>query len=355
MVMEITELMEGARNCVNGFCGIKSGEEALILTSPSRKNDPLVIDALAVACRDVGANVTALVFNPPPHEMWHVPPIIAAAMCQANVIFGVGTMAPLHGRAGGKAMYEHEAMLCNVAADTPELMASEWARFPMEVTWAIARRVFEVTRNSKTFHVTDDAGTDMVGGIHPTHITGFPVNIEPGPGLRTNHGVWPGATCGLHPEGDVHGVIVASYDHEHNLSEPMKILVEKHRAVKIEGGGIDGIRWRANHKRFKDANWSCECMWGMHPKVNIWKSPGVMAPMASRRSGTLHFGFGNGRALGGNIVTNYHDDVVLLKPTLYLDDFKMIENGKLIILNEPGIREVANKYGNPDIILAEVD
>ncbi len=355
MSMEITELLEGARNCVEGFCGMRRGEEALILTDNSGYADPMVVDALALTCRNLGVKVSHLIISKPASRQERISKIVSAAICEANVVFNIQEQSLLHSRAGGKAMYEYETMFCNVATATRELMASAWARFPMDLTWTIAKRVFEVARNSKTFHVTDGAGTDMQGGIYPTHITGFPVNIEPGPGLRSNNGYWPGATCGLHPEGDVYGVIVASYDHRSNLPAPMKLTVENHRIVKIEGGGIIGESWEDDFKNFKNANWVTECMWGFHPKVRKWKSPGIMAPLASRGSGTLHFGVGNGRALGGNVVTNYHNDVVLLKPTLWLDSFKMIDNGRLKILDEPNIREIASKYGNPDVVLGELD
>ena len=41
----------------------------------------------------------------------------------------------------------------------------------------------------------------------------------------------------------------------------------------------------------------------------------------------------------------------LLHPSLTINDKVLIDNGRLVVLEEPEIRTVASKYGNPDRLL----
>jgi len=51
----------------------------------------------------------------------------------------------------------------------------------------------------------------------------------------------------------------------------------------------------------------------------------------------------------------FHWDGVLLPPfSVSVDGRPIIENGRLKALDDPEIREEAQKFGNPDKVLAEV-
>jgi len=48
-----------------------------------------------------------------------------------------------------------------------------------------------------------------------------------------------------------------------------------------------------------------------------------------------------------------HRDFEIYLPTYYLDGVKIVDNGHLLALDDPEIREVAAKYGDPDLLLRE--
>ena len=45
--------------------------------------------------------------------------------------------------------------------------------------------------------------------------------------------------------------------------------------------------------------------------------------------GTVHFGFGSNSTVGGKNKVNFHLDLIMKKPTVYCDNKKIIENGKI--------------------------
>lgn len=47
--------------------------------------------------------------------------------------------------------------------------------------------------------------------------------------------------------------------------------------------------------------------------------------------GTLHFGLGTNVDVGGSIKSKIHMDGVILHPTLYVDDVKRIDNGRILV------------------------
>ncbi len=53
------ELLMGARNCAIEYGGIKKGDQVVILTELGTYVDPVVVQALATVCQEVGAEVQA--------------------------------------------------------------------------------------------------------------------------------------------------------------------------------------------------------------------------------------------------------------------------------------------------------
>lgn len=67
----------------------------------------------------------------------------------------------------------------------------------------------------------------------------------------------------------------------------------------------------------------------------------------------MHIGSGIDVLLGGKIFSRGHEDGLLLEPTLFFDQTLIIEKGRLKMLDDPEIKEIASRYGNPDEVLEE--
>ncbi|MCL5961467.1 MAG: hypothetical protein M1358_19515 [Chloroflexi bacterium] len=358
---EILDLMQGARNCVQGFANVQPGEEVLIVADTTGIADPEVLEALGIACREVGAKVSMIHVedfeprvDPPPKTLEH-----AIYGC-SKLLWACRHEVILHSRTGMRAMYDYGVSIIPVVANRREIMNSDWARFPMEVFWAIARKVFATVRNGKTIHVKGENGTDLWAGLHPAHIVGLPVLIDPQPPLKgaCNHGMFPPGCCGLHPEGDVYGVVV--YDlllgFEGVLKEPLRLTVEGHRFTQVQGGPEAAWLKQMMDKKI-NGNWVAEIMWGLNPKASLRRGISEVQYRegeVTRRAGTLHVGIGNGIVLGGRVFSDWHWDGVLITPfDVYIDSEPLIKNGRLLTLDDPEIVSLASKYGNPEELLKE--
>lgn len=49
-----------------------------------------------------------------------------------------------------------------------------------------------------------------------------------------------------------------------------------------------------------------------------------------------------------------HTHGLLMKPTVYVDNEPIIIDGHAVVLDDPEIREIAKKYGDPDELLKEI-
>ena len=48
-------------------------------------------------------------------------------------------------------------------------------------------------------------------------------------------------------------------------------------------------------------------------------------------AGCIHFGFGSNHTVGGTNVISFHIDVIIKKPSMTIDSYNVIENGRFLI------------------------
>ncbi len=149
----------------------------------------------------------------------------------------------------------------------------------------------------------------------------------------------------------------------------MKITIKDGQATKIEGGGKAGALWSYIWGKEKNkkpiyfpgpgVNWLEEIMWAVNPKGRriVGGYTGQNAAWgwegSDRRAGIIHFGIGDGGMMTEEMprLVHHHRDVVIHFPTLIVDGNPIIENGHLLLLDDPEVREMAKKYGDPDEVL----
>ncbi len=360
--LRLLELMEGARNCVKGWANVQQDENILIYEDRSGFADPLVIDAVALAAREAGADVTVATCKEFEPRLEDPPKVMTSAILAADVVFIVSSHeALLHSPVGRQAMFEYGVRLIPVVANNAELMSSEWAKFPSSLVQLIQYKVCEQFLGGKTFRIVSANGTDVSAGIQPMGLMGFPTDLRGYPGPMPpgigNHAFFPGGCVGIIPRHDGNGIIV--YDSllgwKGILKDPVRLVVKDCKVVDVEGG--EEAKWfkdlieekRGMGLPFVD-QW-VEIMWGVNPKASIKRGLEIFDLRESevtRRAGTLHCGIGPGGQ-------GFHWDGVLIKPfSAFIDDNPIIEDGRLTALDDPEVRSAAEKYGNPDEVLALV-
>lgn len=354
--LDILPLVEAANNFA-GYAGIKHGEEVLLLTENSGLIDDGVLQSLATAIVSAGGELCVLTTKQAHPKFDKTSPILEHAMNHCDVFVAL-TRDPVwtHSRIGVKAMLDYDVRIYAIADVKREFMLDDFTRFPNEVFWIIARKVFSAVRHGKRVRVTSDNGTDISGDVHPLHVTGVSRDIDPAPGLPGAFNVWPGGTCETHLEGDINGRIVYDQlDGFRRLIEPVILTVEHHWVTKIEGQK-DAVEWLSK-KAFgiKNGNYFAETSTGLNPKARIQRGLKEGSFELSRRAGTVHFGIGKSTTLGGRVWSDFHWDGLLFRADYYVDDFCLVKNGHLTILDDPEVRAAAAKYGDPDKILAYAD
>ncbi len=349
---EILDLMPGARNCVRGYAFIEEGQKVLLWLDRTGKVDPLVVRAIALACEEVGAETHILSSHVNVNRLGEpISPLVFSAMEAADVLITalelenaatVDNLAFAHflKRIGKPCV----ALIC----PTPALLASPWARFPTELLWSIFQKTAERAQAGKddTFHLTAPNGTDLRGRL--SFQSGFKTNQPPRGWM-----FFPSGDMAEHPESPVNGTVV--FDQMEgfmgHLKEPVRLTVEDHWVTRVEGG--EEAKWLEHlMDRFEKGRYFCEVAIGVHPKAPVPEGLQNRAPdtILFRRAGSYHAAVGNWAWIP-EADSLLHWDGGCLDCTFSVGGETLIDSGHCTILDDPEIRELASRFGNPDELL----
>lgn len=394
MTIQLSDLMLGAMNCVQNVATIKPGEEVLIVADTTSDRD--VTEAYKIAFEIMGGHVSVLtlksvgagasaeeITRKALYGLW--PKVAFHALSAADWCMNLTAFTDLHGMFGtGQSYYglksitdiweKYKTRMLSVVITNKEGLASDWATYPEQLLRYLGHKAHEQVLKAvgsdmakAKVRVIDPQGTDLF-------LEGFTMVTK---SSLTSPEAKPFYTfgtemVGLKPLPTAEGVIVTTSIHTGWVPE-LKMTVKGGKGVQIEGGGEVGILWTRDFEKGKSAiskgriamfgdhpgpgvNWFEELMYGVHPKAfrsgykYRWEGSDAFGAWngGTRRSGTLHFGFG-----GGMDEWYRHRDLEVFFPTLTINGETIIENGRLKILDDPAVREEAAKYGDPDYLLTE--
>lgn len=188
-------------------------------------------------------------------------------------------------------------------------------------------KITEVLSKGEVAHLTTALGSDLkipIKGIQAISSTG----LVKSPGKFGN---LPSGESYLMPE---EGKAEGLYYIDGSLAgigligdKPIKITVENGIAVKIEGG--------------KDAERFAEMVNKVGDKARNLAELGVGTNYMAQINGTvledekvlgtIHLALGNNVSMGGTVNVGFHVDGIITKPTLRIDDFLLLDNGKMQI------------------------
>lgn len=342
------ELLDGARNLVR-YADIRAGQQVLIHTEPGY-DDPLVLGALKAAVEEAGALVSVL--HTPHWDKQHdpPPPIFEAALHGCDVLIGQGEYLHTKNHYLQVGLFERGLVYINNEAKTAEALSSWYGRFPAELLFAIGTATIRRLARGRRVRVTTRAGTDISMGLSVNTLGGYcyPFTYDT-PGHKKG---FPGGVACFHPEDPVEGVIAVEALTRGNraprsvLGSPLFLTYRDHRVVEARGECAD---WWAEFMQRGDANssWLAECMWGIHPKA------AGRGGRAASNPHLLHFGLGNSIPYGGPTFSRTWQVVFVEDATLSVDGEPLLDHGHLTVLDDPEVRAVAARYGDPDELLAQ--
>ncbi|MBI4483498.1 MAG: hypothetical protein HY652_11490 [Acidobacteria bacterium] len=383
------------RHLADGIIGIglKAGEKVLITANSSW--DPLVIEALRIAIAEAGGKVDILIrgaenlgssasegfFGREPADAMRIrdftgaqPTWLSQAMREHDVVVGFLADGATWGRIGKTRTIRWEY-------PRADQLASPAVSYPDELLEAIAQKVWGQIKGAREVRITDPLGTDMTFTLGDKYweeyaqrwgkATWGTVDLnKPIP-----HEVHAMVVPSLAGKPDAKGIIVARGLHSGPIAE-LKVYFEGGQVVKVEGGGKAGEYIKEALERFKNTpypdypgpgvGWLEEVSLGTNPKAfrpytyDEYVKMGRFSEWSfgRRRSGVIHMAIGTRHNL--ERVTDQrsglpynHRDFEIYFPTYYVDGKKIVENGRLLTLDDPEIRRIAAKYGDPDELLRE--
>jgi len=339
-------LLDGGRNLVR-YVEIHAGQQVLIHTEPGY-DDPAVVGAVKAAVEEVGATVSVL-HTPHWDKQYEPPPAVFEAAIQGcDVLIGQGEYLHTKNHYIQVGLFERGLIYINNEAKTAQALGSWYGRFPAELLFAIGVATAGRLKDANTVRVTTPVGTDISMSLANNTIGGYcyPFRFDT-PGYKKG---FPGGVACFHPEDPVNGVVAVQALTRGNgapktiLDSPLFLTYRDHRAVEAHGELAD---WWEEFASSGDENttWLGECMWGVHPKASGGGGRGASNPHL------LHFGLGNSIPYGGPAFSKTWQVVFVRDATLTVDGYPLLEQGHLTVLDDPGIREIARKYGDPDELL----
>ncbi|MBI4447135.1 MAG: hypothetical protein HY645_14670 [Acidobacteria bacterium] len=369
---------------------IKKGERVLIAVDSDFERP--VLDAIVTAIQEAGGSVDVLLTQTSARrglEGWkEVAPALAAR--------GSGPAAPSQRALAMKlaSEFKYDLLIQGSGGPAPNT-AHRWeyipwstvakfvtgaADFPVEVQEAIDQKVWATLLKAKRVRVTDPEGTDITWTLKPEYFELLKTEW-PGYGddvvMKGHISLTPLFTA---PGLDAKGVIAGTLNHAGTFPA-MKLFLEDGKVVRVEGGGRTGELWKEYLTKFANVHvpsfpgpgsgWLIEVAFATNPKVARPPQSQVNYDTWERlRSGVIHFGLGLTKApdaatrpeydkyLKEHNVPSSHFHVHTYFNTVEVETtdgktVKLADKGHLTVLDDPEVRKVAAKYGDPDQLLRE--
>jgi leucyl aminopeptidase (aminopeptidase T) len=311
---------------VNTSLAIKPGESVLIIAATDE--DVEIASLLAAEIKSVGAEVAITIIDPR-RNVYHEPPkFVAESMKHANVVIGV-IYTLFYTRAKEVAQSAGARFATMVGEKKEDLANLDFDKEDLDLIVDRGRRIAEMVSRAKTAKVTSHQGTNLtISLLDRKGIAIIPICRDPGTGCSIPD--YSEVACATVEEGAegtlvIDGTMVVPPWLERVVKEPITLKIKRGKIAELSGGedaeDLEAILASAE----SNGKLLGELGIGANHKVNKFK--GSRRDMS--KLGTIHIGFGKNDMLGGKIATKTHFDLMVTKPTLALDDFLLIERGKL--------------------------
>ncbi|NWG12422.1 MAG: aminopeptidase [Acidobacteria bacterium] len=315
------ELHSAAMIAVRDCMGTKASEKVLVVTDePLRK----IGYALRQAAQDLGAEVLLVEILPRKSNGEEPPPEVAELMKMVDVVLCPTSKSLTHtdSRRAASARGVRVATLPGV---TEEIMV-RCMNADYERIARLTHRLCGLMEKARRIRVESPSGTDIL-----LPVEGREAHASSGIFReRGRFGNLPTGEAYLAPlEGRSNGIVVVdgSMAGIGLLKEPVRIVVENGLATEITGGEEAGRLVELLQPHGKDARNVAEFGIGTNDRAiltgNILEDEKVL--------GTIHIAFGDNKSMGGTVRVASHLDGMVNLPTVWFDDRKIMESGKLLI------------------------
>lgn len=303
-----------AETVVKDCMQVKENENLLIITDEGKRE---LANDVADAIRNMGIEAVVVEgVKPVDNKM---PELCAAALEKADVALFItsGSFSHTQERA---AANERGCRIASMPTITEEIMETTLTADFNEVE-RIGNILADKLSKCKSIHITTELGTDLTlycdgrNGIADTGKLGEK-------GAFGNLPAGEAMVAPIERKGDgvlvVDGVIVGMSP----LIEPLTIEFKDGRIENVSGNQSEEFFKFINQFDDKAKN-VCEFGIGTNEKCHLMGNPLV----DEKIYGTIHIACGNNLFMGGEQDSNMHYDMIVTKPTVFLDDECIIKDG----------------------------
>jgi 2,5-dihydroxypyridine 5,6-dioxygenase len=343
--LSITELMPGAYNLLE-YAAVTAGEQVLILAEHG--TDPVVIQAIGAAAAYRSAEVHVLSTQPFSAGGWDresPSPLLSAAHAAADVVLSLTWWGEVHtARLFFEEVAKQRARFVSLHQTATASALSTGARFPLALYLALEARAYALISAADEIRVTTALGTDVT---FRDFTTGTPVTGHSSAPVTS--GMWrpfPYGGANFSPD-RTDGVVVIEESTVTGVPTGRTTLeLENNRVTAIHGGAATQL-----HRYGPDGYYLRHALIGLNPKV---RAAGGTQFEREKHAGAFYLGIDGVTAQGAvdrSRPGHAHCDCQFDQPTITLDGQPFVDNGHLLLLDDPEIRELAEKFGPADILL----
>jgi leucyl aminopeptidase (aminopeptidase T) len=317
-----SELLSAAMIAVRDCMGAQAGERVLVVTDEPMRT---IGYALWKAAKELGTEAMLVEMLPRKTNGEEPPREIAELMKMVDVVLCPTTRSLTH-TDSRRAASDKGVRVATLPGVTEEIMVR-----CMNADYnKIAERTF---RLCDELEKTTLVRVEAPGG---TSIT-LPIKgrkAHASSGLFREKGLWGNLPTGeayLAPlEGQSQGVVVVdgSMAGVGIVREPIRIVVKDGYATEITGGAEAKRLVDLLQPHGLDARTVAEFGIGTNDKAIL---TGLIIE-DEKVMGTIHIAFGDNKSMGGSVRVASHLDGLIKQPTVWFDDRKVMESGKILIL-----------------------
>ena len=313
------KLFQAAQVAINNCLMVKKGESVLVITDqPERK----IGYAFREAAEEAATEAMLLEILPRSSNGEEPPEPVAKFMKDFDVLIIPTSKSMSHTNARREA--------CEAGArcvTLPGIIEDTMERTLNADYQEIAKRsikLAEMVNRGKIARVTTPAGTDITMSIQGRECHAD-TGLVHSPGDFSN---LPAGEAYIAPmEGTANGIIMVDGSMVGKVKQPIKIVVKDGFAAGITGGSSAEELERMIEPFGQPGRNVAELGIGTNHKARIVGS--VLED--EKVMGTVHMALGDNKSMGGNVSVQSHLDGILLKPTLWIDETKLMEDGELKI------------------------
>ena len=306
----------GAHRILDTCLAVKEGEKVVVVADSRTR---AVGDALFGAALSVGAEAVLAIIPPAERPGEEPPEPLSRMMANCNVVILATSQSMTH-TAARRAANRADARVASLPGVSEEMLETGALTADYVEIQRSMRKLERRVRNAKTVRLTSELGTDVAFDVTRREwITGDTGVCH----RRSETTTLPAGEIFVAPvEGSADGrLVIDAWFHE-RVQEPVIVVVKEGFASKVTGAGP---AVHEMNRGGRDGRAFGTVGLGLNPMARV---TGTLLE-GEKALGSVHLGFGDNAAYGGNVRCAVRVDALITKASVEIDGKTILERGTL--------------------------